>query len=379
METFIVQIVFTHKVHKKIKKHEKVCNNHGYCYVEMSDEGDKILKFNYGENSLKAPFMIYADLECLIEKIHSCQKNPEKSYTENKTKHTFSGYFLFTNCLFDLEKHKLHSHKGKDLRQGAIETFNYEKQREMIPLTNEENEYYEMEKVCCICKKFFDTDKNDENTFKLYHKVRDHCHYTGKFRGTAHSICNSRYKTPKNIRVVFHNDSTYDYHFIFNQLAKEFDGQLECLVENTEKYITFSVPISTKVDNGKTVTYKLKLIDSFRFMLSKLLDLIDNLSEKIHSAMCTYCKSCLDHMTTKDDKLIFRCFDCKKSYQKGFNKDLTNIFANNFVTEVLINLFCYEGKVLIRMNTWIVRKNMIKHPCLIKKYFCSELYLERHY
>ena len=84
----------------------------------------------------------------------------------------------------------------------------------MIPLTNEENELYEIQKVCYICKKIFSTDKNDENTFKLYQKVRDHCHYTGKFRGTAHSICNLRYKTPKEIPIVFHNASTYDYHFI---------------------------------------------------------------------------------------------------------------------------------------------------------------------
>ena len=98
-----------------------------------------------------------------------------------------------------------------------------------------------MQKVCHICKKIFSTDENDKNVFKLYHKVRDHCHYTRKFREAAHSICNLRYKTPKEILVVFNNGSTYDYHFIINELTKEFDGQLECLGENTKKYITFSV------------------------------------------------------------------------------------------------------------------------------------------
>ena len=136
----------------------------------------------------------------------------------------------------------------------------------MIPLTNEENKSYEKQKVCYICKKEFSTDENDKNAFKLYHKVRDHCHYTGKFRGAAHSICNLRYKTPKEIPVVFHNGSTYDYHFIIKQLAKEFDGQFECLGENTEKYITFSVPIKKELDNNKTITYKQNFIDSFRFM-----------------------------------------------------------------------------------------------------------------
>ena len=68
----------------KLKKHEKVCNDYNYCYVKMSDEFSKILKYNHGEKSLKAPAIIYAELECLLEKIHSCQNNSEKSYTEKK-------------------------------------------------------------------------------------------------------------------------------------------------------------------------------------------------------------------------------------------------------------------------------------------------------
>ena len=74
-------------------------------------------------------------------------------------------------------------------------------------------------------------------------KVRDHCHYTGKYRGVEQSICNLRYTIPKKLPVVLHNGSTYDYHFIIKQLAKEFKYYLECLGENTEKYITFSIPI----------------------------------------------------------------------------------------------------------------------------------------
>ena len=88
-------------------------------------------------------------------------------------------------------------------------------------------------------EKKFITDKNDKNKFKLYHKVRDHCHYTGKFRGAAHSICNLRYKIPREIPVVFHNGSGYDYHFIIKHLAEEFKGEFKCLGENTKKYITF--------------------------------------------------------------------------------------------------------------------------------------------
>ena len=112
----------------------------------------------------------------------------------------------------------------------------------MIPLKEEENKIHREQKVCYICKKRFSTDNDN----KKYHKVRDNCHYTGKYRGPAHNIFNLRYKTPKEIPVVFHNGSTYDYHFIIKELAKEFEGQFECLGENTEKDITFSVPIKKR-------------------------------------------------------------------------------------------------------------------------------------
>ena len=106
----------------------------------------------------------------------------------------------------------------------------------------------------------------------------NHCHYTGKYRGTAHSNCNLNYKIPREMPVVFHNGSTYDYHFIVKQLAKEFKGKFDCLGENMEKYITFSVPIKKERDNGKPTTYKLKIIDSYRFMQDSLSNLVDNLS-----------------------------------------------------------------------------------------------------
>ena len=82
-----------------------------------------------------------------------------------------------------------------------------------------------------VKKKFCD-DKNKKSEYDLYHKVRDHCHYTGKFRGAAHNICNLWYKVLKKIPIVFHNGSTYDYHFVIKQLAKEFKGEFECLGKN---------------------------------------------------------------------------------------------------------------------------------------------------
>ena len=68
------------------------------------------------------------------------------------------------------------------------------------------------------------------------------------------------------------------------------------------------------------ISYKIKFIDSFRFMSSSLPNLVDNLSEGLHSDNCTDCKSCLDYISIKDNQLIFRYFECKKNYEKEFNK-----------------------------------------------------------
>ena len=102
---------------------------------------------------------------------------------------------------------------------------------------------FKNEKSLLYMQRKLNTDKKVKNAFKLYCKVRDHCHYIEKYRGTAHNICNLRYKIPKEIIIVFHNGSTYNYHFIINELTEEYEGQFECLGENTNKYITFPVPI----------------------------------------------------------------------------------------------------------------------------------------
>ena len=150
----------------------------------------------------------------------------------------------------------------RDLKEVGTEIINFE-EKEMIPLTNKEIKSYEKQKVCHICKKEFCDDKNNK-------KVRDHCHYTEKFRGAAHNICNLRYNIPKKIPIVFHNGSTYDYHFVIKKLAEEFKGDFECLGENTEKYITFSVPLKKENDTGKKIKCKLKFIDRYIFMSTSL-------------------------------------------------------------------------------------------------------------
>ena len=144
---------------------------------------------------------------------------------------------------------------------------------------------------------------------------------------------------------MFHNGSIYDYHFIIKELVKEFEGNFECLGENTEKYITFSVPIKKKIENKDLeITYKTKFIDSYRFMSSSLSKLVDNLSEGIHNNKCADCKSNLDYVriTTarptaessslerKNEKLLLKCFNCDSYYKKKFNKDLIKKFKNTY-------------------------------------------------
>ena len=88
----------------KLESHKKVCENHDYCSIEMPNEDNKILKYNHREKSMRAPFIIYADLESLLEKMETCYNNPEKSSTTKINKHTPSGYSLFTYCSFDITK-----------------------------------------------------------------------------------------------------------------------------------------------------------------------------------------------------------------------------------------------------------------------------------
>ena len=93
-------------------------------------------------------------------------------------------------------------------------------------------------KLCYICRKGILKKLSKSIN---YQKVRDHCHYTGRYRGAAHNICNLKFNLRK-INIVFRNASNYDYHFIIKELANAFEAKLEFLRENTEKYKTFSVP-----------------------------------------------------------------------------------------------------------------------------------------
>ena len=105
----------------------------------------------------------------------------------------------------------------------------------MIPLTDKENRFYEEQEKWYICQKEFCYGKNEENKFKIYQNVIDHCHYTGKFGEAAHSICNLNYKVPQEFPVKIHNGLTYDYRFLIKELAEKVKEKFECLGKNTEK------------------------------------------------------------------------------------------------------------------------------------------------
>ena len=269
---------------------------------------------------------------------------------------------MFTRCSFNKKENKLNYYRRKDcveklckkLKESRMEIIDYE-EKEMIQLTHEENNFYDEQEVYHICKEKFCPHKNDKNYINK-RKVKDHCHYTGKFRGAAQSKCNLNYKVPKEIPIIIHNAS-YDTHSIIDQLVKEFKGELNCIGDNMEKYITFSVPIKKKCDNDKTITYKLKFIDSFRFMSNSLSELVDNTSGMFNSIEC---KSCIEKVKInsecyfvglRNNKLIYKCKECKEEWKRPLNKLIENFLSiyqfcngnlNKFVMLLRKGVYPYE-------------------------------------
>ena len=191
-----------------LRKHKEICENHDYCKPEMPGEGKNILEYKPGEKSVMTPFVIYADLESILEKISGCENDTEKSSSAKINKHTASSYSLFSHCLFDKSKNKFDYYRGNncmrnfsiDLREQAEKIINYEKAK-IVSLTEDERASYRKQKTCYICDKKFSTNGED----KIYQKIRDYCYYTGRYRGAAHFMCSKKYTVPKEIPVVFHH------------------------------------------------------------------------------------------------------------------------------------------------------------------------------
>ena len=255
----------------------------------------------------------------------------------------------------------------KDLRDHATRIIDFKK-KFIIPLTKDEEDSYNNEKKCYICMKDLDNDK-----------IKDYCYFTGKYRGAAHSKCNLKHKIPKNIPIIFHNGSKYDYHFIITELASEIEGNFECLGENTEKYVTFSVPIKKRIENkNMDVTYKIKFVDSFRFMATSLSKLVDNLTEGIHNDKCNKCESNLCFVNAMNETLTFECVDCEKEYKKDINNKLKERFSNvyefcgydmnKFITLLRKGVYPYEY-----MDEW---NKFDEKELPVKESFYSNLTME---
>ena len=165
------------------------------------------------------PYIIYADIESLIRKLYGFANNPGNSSTTKIGEHIPCGYSMSNIWAFDNIENKHTLYRGKDCMKKFCESLSehtknitdFEKKK-MLTLTKEELKSHQDAYICG--KRFLKKFVNDKN----YRKVRDHCHFTGKYRGTVHSICNLKFNVPNEIPVVFHNGSNYDYHFIIKEL-----------------------------------------------------------------------------------------------------------------------------------------------------------------
>ena len=143
-------------------------------------------------------------------------------------------------------------------------------------LTHENKIDFKKAKQCRICSGQFGKKENKK-------KVRDHCHFIGKYRGAAHYLCNLQFKKPKFTPVVFHNLANYDSHLFIKNLGKT-EGNIKCIPNNGEKYISFSKYVvvgsfKNKKGENKEIKHEIRFIDSFKFMSSSLDKLISNLSK----------------------------------------------------------------------------------------------------
>ena len=263
---------------ERLEKHKVDCIEiNGKQAIKMPEPGSKIAFKNY-RKQLPAPFVIYADFEAITEKVG--EKAPQKSRTEQYQKHTACGYGYKVVCFYD-DKFS----KPTKIYRGemAINKFMNDMLAEVkycqkiedehftkpLKMTNEDKESFQRAEECHICKKPYITGDV---------RVRDHCHVTGKYRGSAHEGCNLNFQLTDKIPVVFHNLKGYDSHFIMQEIGnivkkkayvdkegKKHEMSINVIPCNMEKYLAFMLG------------HNLVFIDSFQFMSSSLSNLVNNL------------------------------------------------------------------------------------------------------
>ena len=269
-----------------LTEHKNNCISiNGEQAIKMPEKGDKVYFKNH-HKQLSVPFVIYADFEAITEKLDSCQPNNEKSYTEAYQKHTDCGYGYKVVCCYDDQYTKqVQIYRGENavykFMENMLEEVNWCKSKmkthfnKPLKMTKENETDFQKATKCYICDIKY-TDKDI--------RVRDHCHITGKFRGSAHQDCNLKLQMkPDNIKipVIFHNLRGYDSHFIMQQIGKiarihsyenkrgeECPMNINCIPNNMEKYMAFML--------GNHLVF----LDSFQFMSSSLDNLIKNLPDE---------------------------------------------------------------------------------------------------
>ena len=242
-----------------------------------------ILNFKNYFKKRPIPFVIYADFECFTQPINSCQPNPNKSFTESYQKHEPSGYALYLKGLDGMkDKYKPIVYTKKTEDEDISEKFikhvrklthmiyrRYYSNPKPLKLTPQEQKDFQSAKVCHICEQEMNIDKETGQILK----VRDHCHFTGEYRGAAHNQCNLKCKKPLILPVLFHNLQNYE----------KVSGKLSCIPSTEEKYISFSKKIKVgenfSIKKGKPfpINFEIGFIDSFKFLQTSLANLVSNL------------------------------------------------------------------------------------------------------
>ena len=266
-----------------LEKHKEYCYENESVKTIMPPPGT-YLRFKNFLHSEKAPFAIYADFESLIKPMDNCDPDPNKSYTKKYQKHepvSFSYYIksfnenVYESRLRGYTKTKPENADAMDVfikwLEEDVKAIANIKPKQMI-FTEEDRKQFNKASDCWICGEELGNDR-----------VRDHCHFTGRYRGPAHNSFNLKYRKPKNISVFFHNLSGYDSHLFIKKLGTpDKKENIKCIPNNEEKYITFTKTIITgqytnKKGEVKDKTFDIVFKDSLKFMSSNLGALVNNL------------------------------------------------------------------------------------------------------
>ena len=253
-----------------LQEHKMYCWRHGAQRIELpiKDKND-ILQFEDYHKTLKVPFVIYADTEAIIEKVETCQPNPDRSASTPTTKLEVCGFGYKVVCEDDKYTKPTVIYRGKDAGKKLVECLLREEEEirgilsniEPMHITQEHHDLIQNATECCICKKAF--SKYDKTYSRI---VRHHNHLTREIIGAACNNCNLKCRQAKFIPVLFHNLKHFDGHIICQNVSQCKHRKLECIAQNTENYVSFSIG-------------HLRFIDSFQFLPSSLETLVDNLAQ----------------------------------------------------------------------------------------------------